>query len=192
MPLPACRLILLSAFAVAVALPPAVRAADMPLRKSGLWEIKTETRAGGQKMPGPMTMQMCIEQGKDDLTVDPKDGREMKKRCSKMDVQRRGNTFVIDSVCAHEGRTVTSHMTISGNMSTAYRMESTSRFTPPMEGISTMDSTMSGKWLGACKPGQTHGSVTLSGMPGRGADGAFKMDPEMMKRMQQMQQQYSR
>lgn len=28
-------------------------AADAPLRKSGLWEIRTETRAGGQKLPGP-------------------------------------------------------------------------------------------------------------------------------------------
>jgi len=113
----------------------------------------------------------------------------MKKRCSKMDVRKSGNKTVVDSVCTHEGRTVTSHMTISGNMNTDYRMESTSRFMPPMEGISTMDSTMTGKWLGACKPGQTHGSVTLSGMPGMGAGGAFKMDPEMMKRMQQ---QYSR
>jgi len=189
MSLSARRFALLPAFAVAGLLPLAVHAADMPLRKSGLWEIKTETRAGGQKMPGPMTMQMCIDQRKDDLTADPRDSREVKQRCSKMDVRRSGDKTLIDSVCSHEGRTVTSHMTISGNMRTDYRMESTSRFAPPMEGISTMDSTMSGKWLGPCKPGQAHGSVS---MPGMDAGGAFKMDPEMMKRMQQMQQQYSR
>lgn len=35
---------------------PAGLAADAPMRKSGLWEIRTETTAGGQKMSGPMTM----------------------------------------------------------------------------------------------------------------------------------------
>ena len=179
---PVHSLILLSVFATSVALPFAAHAANMPLRKSGLWEIKTETRASGQKMPGPMTMQMCIDQHKDDMTADLKDMREMKKRYSKMDVQNSGNKVTIDSVCAHEGHTVTSHMTITGNMSTDYRMDSTSRFMPPMEGISTMASIVTGTWLGACKPGQTHGSVT---MPGMGPGGEFKMDPEMMKRMQQ-------
>ena len=37
---------------------PGVLAADAPMRKSGLWEIRTETTAGGQKMSGPMAMQM--------------------------------------------------------------------------------------------------------------------------------------
>lgn len=181
------RLLPLLAFALAL---PAM-AADMPLRKSGLWEIRTETRAGGQKMPGPMTLQMCVDQKQDDLTADPKDMRDWKKRCSKMDVKRSGKTVTIDSVCTHEGHTVTSRMTISGNLTTDYRMDSTSRFAPPMHGMATMDSTMSGKWLGPCKPGQKHGAVTMPGMPAMGP-GGFQMDPEMMKRMQQMQQQYGR
>ena len=166
------------------------QAADVPMRKSGLWEIRTETRAGGQSMPGPMTMQVCIDQSKDDITAAPNDMQRMKQRCSKMDVKRSGNTVTMDSVCTHEGRTVTSHATITGNMTTDYRMESSARFSPPMHGMSAMESTMTGKWIGVCKPGQKHGLVTMSGMPGM--PGGFKMDPEMMKRMQQMQQQYGR
>lgn len=104
-------------------------------------------------MPSPMTMQICIEQRKDDLTADPCDSREVKQRCSKMDVRRSGNKTLVDSVCIHEGRTMTRHMTISGNMSTVYRMESTSRFTPPMEGVTTMDSTMGGSGLGPASRG---------------------------------------
>lgn len=134
-------------------MPLADYAVYMPLRKSGLGEIKSETRAGEHTMPSPMTMQICIEQRKDDLTADPSDSREVKQRCSKMDVRRSGNKTLVDSVCIHEGSTVTRHMTISGNMSTDYRMESTSRFTPPMEGVTTMDSTMGGSGLGPASRG---------------------------------------
>jgi hypothetical protein len=170
-----------------ILLVPGVFAADAPMRKSGLWDIRTETTTGGQKMPGPMTMQMCIEQSKDDMTADPKDRQDMRKRCSKMDMKRTGNTMTVDSVCTMDGHTATGRTVITGNLATDYRMENTTRFDPPMQGMRTMSSTMTGKWLGPCKPGQKHGSMTMSGMPGM--DG---MDPETMKRMQQMQQQYGR
>lgn len=166
-----------------------VGAADAPMRKSGLWEIRSESSADGQKMPGPMTMQMCIDQRQDDMTADP---REARKRCSKMDMKRSGNTMTIDSVCTMDGHTATGRTVISGNLATDYRMENTTRFDPPMNGMKTMASTMTGKWLGPCKPGQKHGAVTMSGMPGMGPGGQYRMDPETMKRMQQMQQQYGR
>ena len=184
--------LLIASLASVLLTTPAALSADMPLRKSGLWEIKTETTAGGQKMPGPMTMQMCIDQSKDDMTADPKEAKEMRKPCSKMDMKRTGNQTVIDSVCAIEGHTATGHTVISGNLATDYRMESTTRFTPPMQGMQATSSVITGKWLGPCKPGQKHGSMTMSGMPGMGSGGEFRMDPEMMKRMQQMQQQYGR
>ena len=187
---PPAVLLLAGLFAIPPA--PGALAADAPLRKSGLWEIRTETSAGGQKLPGPMTMQMCIDQSQDDMTTDPTESPDVRKRCSKMDMKRTGNTMVIDSVCLHDGHTATGRTVISGNLSTDYRMENTTRFDPPLRGMQTLSSSMTGKWLGPCKPGQAHGSMTISGMPGMGAGGEFKIDPEMMKRMQQMQQQYGR
>ncbi len=183
---------LLACALTTVLLAPAVSAAaDAPMRKSGLWEVHSETTAGGQRTPG-MTMQMCIDQRQDDLTADPRNREDVRKRCSKMDVKRDGNTVTIDSVCKHDGHTATGHTVITGNLATDYRMQSATRFDPPMNGIQTMSSSMTGKWIGPCKPGQRHGSVTMSGMPGMGPGGEFRMDPEMMKRMQQMQEQYSR
>ncbi|MDO9467049.1 MAG: DUF3617 family protein [Thiobacillus sp.] len=170
----------------AVVLAPALHAADAPMRKPGLWEVRTETRAGAPGMPGPMTMQMCIEQGKDDMTADSGDAREMRKRCSKMDVKRSGKTTTIDSVCTMDGHTATGRTVISGNMATEYRMENTTHFNPPMPGMQTMSSVQTGKWIGPCKPGQQHGSVS---MPGMGPGGEFRMDAETMKRLQQ---QYGR
>lgn len=167
--------------------PAGALAADTPARKSGLWEINIENTGSGQKSPGPMTMQICVDQSKDDMTAAPKGAQDMRKKCSKMDAKRVGDKTVIDSVCQFNQHTSTGHTVISGNMASNYRMESTTRFDPPMHGMQTASSTMSGKWLGACKPGQQHGSMSMSGM-GAGAGAGFKMDPEMMKRMQQMQQ----
>lgn len=152
-------------------------AADAPARKSGLWEINIENTGTGQKSPAPIAMQICVDQSKDDMTAAPKGAQDMRKKCSKMDAKRVGDKTVIDSVCQINQHTATGHTVISGNMASNYRMESTTRFDPPMRG----------KWLGACKPGQQHGSMSMSGM-GAGAGAGFKMDPEMMKRMQQMQQ----
>lgn len=159
--------------------------ADMPTRKSGLWEITSQGTAGGQRMPGT-TMQMCIEQGRDDVTGDPNEAR---RQCSKMDMKRSGNQTVIDSVCKIDGHTATGRTVISGDLATNYRMENTTRFDPPMNGMQSMSSTMTGKWLGACKPGQKHGSMVMQGMPGMGPGGQMNMDPEMIKRLQQ---QYGR
>lgn len=176
------RLVSSAMFAGILLAPLVVQASDLPLRKSGLWEIRTETRMDGQKMPGPMTMQLCIEQGRDDMLAESGDPNDMRKRCSKMAVKRSGNTVTVDSVCRMDGYTATGHTVVTGNLATDYRMQSTTRFDPPMQGMRTMDSTMTGKWTGPCKPGQKHGSMTMSGMPGMGG-GQFNFDPEAMKRM---------
>lgn len=183
--------LLIAGLATTLLILPSINAADMPMRKSGLWEIKVENAVGSQKMPELMTMQICIDQSKDDLIAEPKDMKkgDMRRQCSKMDMKRTGSVMVIDSACTLGKHTATGRTVITGNLASDYRMENTTRFTPPMQGMKTTSSITTGKWLGLCKPGQKHGSIT---MPGMGPGGEFKMDPEMMKRMQQMQQQYGR
>lgn len=160
-------------------------AADPPQRKSGLWEITSQTSAGGQMTPGA-TMQMCIEQGRDDLSGDPRDTR---RQCTKMDVKRSGDKTLVDSVCKFDRHTAYGHTVISGNLASSYRMENTTRFDPPVNGMQVVSSTLAGKWLGPCKPGQKHGTVVMQGM---GPGGQMRVDPDMLQHMQQMQQQYGR
>src|SRR5512139_2658606 len=158
--------LLASALAALLLAPGVSPAADAPLRKSGLWEIRTETSVGGQLVP--VTMQMCIDQRQDEMIADA-NSHDVRKRCSKLDTRRSGDTVTIDSVCTQDGHTATGHTVISGNLATDYHMENTTRFAPPLQGMQTLSSTMTGKWLGPCKPGQTHGSVSLPGMaPGAG------------------------
>lgn len=159
-------------------------AADLPKRKSGLWEIKTST-AGAPDI----TMQMCIDEKQDDLASARGDAGDIRKRCPKIDSKRSGNTIVIDTVCKFEQTTMTGHTVVTGNLATDYRMESTTRFDPPMHGMASTSTVMTGRLLGPCKPGQKHGSMVMSGMPG---GGQFELDPKMMEQMRKMQEQYGR
>lgn len=56
-------------------------------------------------MPGPMTMQLCIDQREDSMLAEPGAQQDMRQRCSKMDVKRAGNTVTINSVCSLDGHT---------------------------------------------------------------------------------------
>ena len=158
--------------------------ADMPQRRSGLWEIKTSHDGSASDM----TLQICVDEKQDDFTVQQtqKLDQDVRKQCPKMDVKRRGNVTEIDSVCKFGQVTATGHTVISGNLATQYRMEATTLFNPPMYGMVKTNTVMHGKWLGPCKPGQTHGSMTFSGPPGGGVG---KIDPEMLQQLQKMQQQ---
>jgi len=159
-------------------------AADVPKRKSGLWEIAMQ--ANGQ---GGMTMQTCVDEKQDDLTAQQsKDAQnEARKRCTKMDTKRVGGGFEIDSVCQFDKVTATSHTIVTGNMTRQYKMDATTRFTPPMQGMAQSHTVMTGKWLGPCKPGQKTGSVTMMGMSG---GGHARITPEMMRQMEKMKQRY--
>lgn len=162
---------------------PSANAADLPTRKSGLWEIRTSHDGAG----GPMTLQICIDQTQDNISVQQsqKLDKDMRRQCSRLDVKRLGDRTEIDSVCKFDKYTTTGHSVISGNLSTQYRMESTTRYEPAMFGKSQTHTVMDGKWLGPCKPGQGHGSMVFSGMPG----GDVRIDPEQIRKMQQ---QYKR
>ncbi len=165
-------------------------ASDLPKRKSGLWEIKME-RSGsvGTPMRGPMILKICVDQHKDDLIGQrAKDmEKEVRKHCSKMETKHTGQTIVVDSVCDMAGAKVTSHNVISGNLSSAYHMESTVSADLPNLGKRTRNMVIDGKWLGPCAPGQAPGSiVSISGMSPRGK---IQIDAKTMERIRHMQQE---
>lgn len=158
--------------------------ADLPQRKSGLWEITTSHDGKASDM----TLQICVDEKQDDFTAlqSQKLDQDLRKQCPKMDVKRRGNRTEIDSICTFDKFTATGHTVISGDLSTQYRMEASTTYNPPMYGKRQTHTVMNGKWMGPCKPGQKHGSMTFSGLPGGGVG---TIDPEMLKQLQKMQQQ---
>ena len=118
-------------------------AAEMPSRKAGLWEIKMEGANG-------LAMRQCVDATTDQALM-ARVGSRPDMACSKRDVQKSGDTVTVDSSCTIAGRSVNSHVVMSGNFDSAYKTT-----------VTTSDGrtiTTTVTWLGACaadqKPGDT-------------------------------------
>ncbi len=146
----------------AIAAAPAL-ALDLPARKVGLWDIKMTFE--GRSTP-PQAMQQCIDAETDKL-MNSVGGSMRQDMCSKQDVQRVGNTIVIDSVCQVGPMTMTSHGVITGDFNSAYTVKVTSTRaggppTPGMPADGTTNMTLDAKWAGACKPDQRPGDMIMA------------------------------
>jgi hypothetical protein len=153
----------LSVAALSLAAPAQAGALDLPTRKAGLWEVKMTFE--GRNLP-PQTMQQCT-----DATTDKKmsafGGEMIQGMCSKQDVQKVGNTLVVDSVCEFSGMTTTSHAIITGDFNSGYSVKVTSKRSGgpaipgmPADGTSTM--SIESKWLSACKADQKPGDMIMA------------------------------
>jgi hypothetical protein len=151
--MPAPRFAPLVAAALALATL-AANAADLPRRKSGLWEIATANQQGQ-----PFAAQMCVDQKTDDLT---RQLAGVGVTCSKQNVRRESATrYVIDSVCQFGESTATSRAVFTGSFESKYDVDITAKYVPPMMGISEGRSTINARWISACKPGQRPGDIIL-------------------------------
>ena len=146
---------------------------DPPKRKSGLWEIKVSSAQAG----GAPTMQQCVDQKTDDLMKKDMQGGD-KMSCSKNEFRKEGDKIVHDSICKVEGSTAKTRTVISGRFDSAYKIESKSTYEPPMAGMREATTVMDAKWLGACKPGQKAGDVSMPGMPNMNMDELMKKMPK--------------
>ena len=143
--------------ACAAAMP--AMAIDYPARKPGLWEIQTGdgTAANGASQ----TIQQCIDAASDKALRDMGQGMG-KDTCSKQELRNEGGKLVIDSVCKIGSTTATSHAVMSGDFSSAYRMESKSTYSPPLMGRAEGSAVIEAKWIGPCKAGQKPGDMIMS------------------------------
>jgi Protein of unknown function (DUF3617) len=136
-------------------------AADLPRRKSGLWEVSMTV----PKMP-EMRFQECVDQKNDDMFKPPNPGDE-DISCSKVETRREGAGWVMNSVCKMEGTTATTRSVFTGNFESAFKAEHKSTYSPPLEGMREVTMTMNARWTGPCKPGQKPGEVDIPGMPSK-------------------------
>jgi Protein of unknown function (DUF3617) len=134
---------------VALAMPAV--AAEMPSRKAGLWEITTHVANR------PMTMQQCIDAATDQAMQSH--ASSSGANCSKRDVQKSATGMTIDSTCTIAGKTMTSHIVVSGSFDSNYTMTITSEggALPAARTI-----TLEAKWLGPCGADQKPGDTMLS------------------------------
>ena len=136
------------------------RAVELPVRKAGLWEMKT-MRAGS---PVPeMTMQHCTDETTD-REMSASFSPASKEMCSKQDTQKTATGYVTDSVCAVAGMSITSHSEMTGDFNSAYTVKSTSHSQGGPAAVPRDSTTMiEAKWLGACKSDQKPGDIVMPG-----------------------------
>ena len=142
-------------------LPPShADAVEMPVRKAGLWEMKTVQT--GSPMP-EMTMQQCTD-ATTDKDMSSAFSPASKDSCSKQDIQKTATGYVTNSVCGVGGMTITSRSEITGDFNSAYTVKVTSHSQGGPAAV-PRDSTTSieAKWLGACKPDQKPGDIMMPG-----------------------------
>ena len=138
---------------------PAVHAAELPVRKAGLWEMKVVKTGAVPEM----TMQHCTDETTD-KQMSTAFSPMSKEICSKNDVQQTATSYATDSVCSAAGVSMTSHSDISGDFNSAYTIKSTSHREGGPAGVPRdSTTTIEAKWLGACKPDQKPGDIVMPG-----------------------------
>jgi Protein of unknown function (DUF3617) len=131
-------------------------AAELPPRKAGLWEIKLGREGHGD---ASVTVQQCVDAATDEMMMSS-NTRAVAQACGKGDVQRSGDTIMIDSTCALAGKTVTSHTVITGSFDSAYTMTMTRQGNAMPGG--KIGITATAKWLGPCAADQKPGDMIMA------------------------------
>jgi hypothetical protein len=135
-------------------------AVELPLRKAGLWEMKLVR--GGLPVP-EMTMQHCTDAttDKDMATASSPMSKEI---CTRRDIAQTAAGYVIDSACSVAGISMTTHAEITGDLSSAYTIKTTTHSDRAVAGLpKDATTTIEAKWLGACKADQKPGDIVMPG-----------------------------
>ena len=141
-------------------------AADAPVRKPGLWEVKTAIEGQGR----PVTVQQCIDAATDQM-LQSSAGPFAAPLCTGREVTKSDAGMTIDTHCSFNGKPANARAVVSGSFDSAYVMTVTAEggALPPVK------MTIEGKWLSACVAGQQAGDVIM-------ANGVKVNIPELQKR----------
>lgn len=132
-------------------------AADMPVLKSGLWEVAQVT---DQQQDKRRVTTMCLDETVQASMHDFGLG-VAKELCSQSDRRFDGSRLTIDATCKLGTTTMKSHSVMVFNGNTSYHTDSEASYDPKFMGASETKSTLDGKWTGPCKQGQQPGDITF-------------------------------
>jgi hypothetical protein len=133
-----------------------VLAADLPQRKSGLWEFNVQNLSH----EGVHALKMCVDQATDNALLQLVEMRPH-ETCKKVTLSREGDKQVVDAQCklGGAGHPAKTHAVITGSFDSQYKIESTSAFKKPIHGKSERDSKIDARWTGPCGPDQKPGDL---------------------------------
>jgi hypothetical protein len=146
---------LAAAIASMCATAPDTSAADLPVLKSGLWEV---TRASTQKGDSKHLTTMCLDESVQAEMREFSLG-VAKEMCSQNDRKIEGNRMTVSATCKLGPTTMTTHSVMLFSANTAYHTTATAHYDPPFMNMTDAQSTVDGKWVGPCKPDQQPGDI---------------------------------
>jgi hypothetical protein len=130
---------------------------DLPPLKPGLWEVVRSTSLQTDKKH---TTTMCLDAEMQAKMQDFGMG-VAKDMCSQTDRHMEGNRLLVTATCKLGESTMKSQSVMTFVSGTSYHTEMSASYDPPFMNMTQSKGSMDGKWLGACKPGQQPGDITL-------------------------------
>ncbi len=133
-----------------------------PMPKAGLWE-QTMSVGGMQAM----SMKICLDDAMAKEAIEKGNASQAAKCTNVKRAKLPTGGFSIESTCeVGEGVTASTKGVITGNMTSAYRMEMTTSVTGPNipKEAATQKIVMDSKLLGPCPPGMNPGVRETGGM----------------------------
>ncbi|MCL2829170.1 MAG: DUF3617 domain-containing protein [Betaproteobacteria bacterium] len=125
-----------------------VVAADMPKRKSGLWEVNTVIQSGAET--STEKSKQCIDSANDKFADPVPDNT----KCTRNNENFENGKLNADSVCRFDVSTVTTHVEFNGDFDNRYTGEIRIKYDPPIDGIKESYVLLNAKWLGPCEAEQ--------------------------------------
>jgi hypothetical protein len=98
----------------------AEEALDLPLRKAGLWEVRTQTDEGNGMRNQALTM--CIGDAMERTAVRTS-GAANRANCSMYDVKKTSDGTTVDALCTYDDRKVTSRTELHGDFTSVFKVK---------------------------------------------------------------------
>jgi hypothetical protein len=123
----------------------------------------------------PVT-RFCVGDNTDNAAMHLDRAAGDKGSCKIGPFKRVGVSWVAETVCRDSRQTVISQSVASGDFRSEYRIDTLVFYSPPLPGNKREDKeAVTGRYLGACKPGQRAGDLEVPGMGTLNmTDGALK------------------
>ena len=129
-----------------------------PQLKPGLWEIDAQQQRASDR---PKRRRCAIDATVQKEMFDMGAGA-MKGMCSKHDFRLSGGRGTGDFVCDMGDSKMHSKSVMVMNGDTGYRTQIHTTYDPPFMGIAQIDTVVTARRLGPCKPGQRPGDMTTA------------------------------